>query len=185
MKRALLKGTAFGLLLIVPAAYGLYNIFQPVHYPIKFFRGQVVKAAETLIFGPYPTEKEIKQLKALGVKHVINLMDSSLPFESPLIEKEQLLLQKNGMTFRNVPLAYLPNLESRENLDKVHALVADLLKHSELTYVHCYLGRHRTNLVKHHYLEALEHRDEAAEPRHEDDGENDEEEAAHRDEDDN
>ena len=155
-KKKLIKWiTIFVLLVAVPAVYGIYNIFQPVHYPVKFFRGEVVQVTDALLLGPYPTEKEMKYLKRLGVTEIISLLDPSLPFEAPLIRQEKRLAEKNNLGFRNAPLSYLPNLESKENLDQASKLVSYLRNNSNKKYVHCYLGRHRTTLVKEHYLKEV------------------------------
>ena len=135
------------------AAYGVYNIFEPEHFPMNFLRGDVVQVSENLLVGPYPTEKEIKRLKKLGVTELIGLLDSDMPFEAPLIEKEDRLARKYKLGFRNVPLMYLPNLNSKQNQSRVAELVTSLHESPKKVYVHCYLGRHRTSLVKEKYLE--------------------------------
>jgi hypothetical protein len=78
-----------------------------------------------------------------------------MPFESQLIENGRRMAEKYNLTFKNIPLTYLPNLESKENLSRVDELVVYLRNGSNGKYVHCYLGRHRTSLVKRHYLETL------------------------------
>lgn len=147
---------SLALLVALPTSYGVYNISQPEHYPMKFFRGEVTKASETVLFGPYPTEKEIKYLKRLGVKEIISLMDPSMPFESSLIERGKQLAEKHKLAFQNVPLSYLPNLHSKENLARVGDLVSSIGNNSNKKYIHCYLGQHRTTLVKEHYVQVIE-----------------------------
>ncbi|HEY5649414.1 MAG TPA: hypothetical protein VIU33_07940 [Nitrospiria bacterium] len=147
----------FGLFLLagIPFSYGIYNIFEPEYYPIKFLRGEVVQVSESLITGPYPTEDEVKRLKKLGVTELIGLLDSQMPFESPLIGKEADIAAKYGLGFRNIPLMYLPNLNSKANLAKVADLVSELRDNTGRVYVHCYLGRHRVGLVRDAYLRAV------------------------------
>ena len=144
------------LLVALPTSYGIYNIFKPEHYPMKFFRGEVIKVSETLLLGPYPSEREIKYLKKLGVMEIISLMDPSMPFESTLIERGKQLAEKNNLKFQNVPLSYLPNLHSKENIARVDDLVSSLAHESNKIYIHCYLGRHRTTLVKERYYQVLQ-----------------------------
>lgn len=143
------------LLAGIPASYGIFNIFEPEHFPIKFLRGDVVEVSDRLVVGPYPTEDEIVRLKKLGVTELIGLMNSQMPFEMPLIAKEKSLAEKYKLGFRNVPLMYLPNLESKQNLARVAELVSELRESSNRVYVHCYLGRHRVGLVKTEYLKAM------------------------------
>ena len=83
-------------------------------------------------------------------------MHSKMPFESSLIEKEKLLTQKHNLSHKIVPLNYLPDINSKGNLEKVRELVAYLKSTSHKSYVHCYLGRHRTTLVIDHYLDATQ-----------------------------
>lgn len=150
-KKLLGRSAWFLLLVVVPVSYGIYNIVEPEKYPIKFFRGEVVKVSDAILVGPYPTEKEIRRLKNLGVKEFISLLDPSMPFEASLIEQEKRAVEKQGLAFRSVPLAYLPNLRSPENLDRVAELVEYSRGSTDKKYIHCYLGRHRTTLFKEHY----------------------------------
>ncbi|MEK6683266.1 MAG: hypothetical protein AABY46_01250 [Nitrospirota bacterium] len=154
--RSFLRAGVLALLVALPASYGIYNIFRPEQYPIKFLRGDVIQVNDTLLFGPYPTEQEIKRLKRQGVTELISLMDSSMPFESPLIGMGKRLAEENDLSFKNVSLSYLPNLKSKSNLSRVNELVLYLRENShKKKYVHCYLGRHRTTLVKEQYLQAI------------------------------
>ena len=114
----------------------------------------MVQVSEEIIIGPYPTEKEIKRLKNMGIKEFISLMNPSMPFESPLIQKEKELAKKHNLSFKNIPLSYLPDLESKSNLEKVQDLVAYTKGNKTRKYVHCYLGRHRTTLFKNHFLQS-------------------------------
>lgn len=129
------------------------NLFQPETYPIKFFRGEVTAITPTVLLGPYPSERELKRLKRLGVTRLVSLMDPAMPLETPLIEQERALAAQLKLEFRNVPLSYLPNLESSENVARAAALAKERFPIDGKTYVHCYLGRHRTALFKRLYIE--------------------------------
>ncbi|HEX9757218.1 MAG TPA: hypothetical protein VGB26_05375 [Nitrospiria bacterium] len=154
MKKFLRRSLLFVLFVGLPSTYATYNIFQPEQFPIKFFRGEVVQVSDDIIIGPYPTEKEIKRLKKMGIQEFISLMNPSMPFESPLIKKELELAEKHKISFKNIPLSYLPDLESMENLEKVENLIAYTKGNKTKKYVHCYLGRHRTTLFKTYYLQS-------------------------------
>ena len=155
IKKTLLYSVIFLLLVGGPTVYGIYNIFQPQHYPVKFFRGEVVKVTDQILVGPYPTEKEFIFLKKQGITEIISLLDPKMPFESSLIEQEKELAVKQNLTFRNVPLAYLPNLESKENMMRVADLVRYTQENPGMKYIHCYLGRHRTTLFKEQYIRSV------------------------------
>ena len=154
MKKFLRRSLIFIVLVGLPTTYATYNIFQPEKFPIKFLRGEVVQVSDHIIIGPYPTEKEIKRLKKMGIQEFISLMNPSMPFESPLLKKEKELTEKHKVSFRNIPLSYFPDLESKENLKKIKNLVAYTKDDKTKIYVHCYLGRHRTTLFKTHYLQS-------------------------------
>lgn len=94
-------------------------------------------------FGPYPDLQRMQALKAQGYTAVISLLHPSLPFEAVLIEEEEEDGQKAGLKVYSVPM--LPWIsDNREALAEIKRL-AEL--RGQKYYVHCYLGRDRTELV--------------------------------------
>jgi len=95
-------------------------------------------------FGPYPNEKTCERLKSEGYTGVIALLNSVVPFEAILLEKEKTMTGAAGLTLTEIPM--LPWIsENRESIDKLKALGAT---GSGRYYVHCYLGRHRVDLAR-------------------------------------
>lgn len=102
------------------------------------------------LFGPYPDEKTCQRLKSEGYTGVIALLNSVVPFEAVLLEKEKTMTDAAGLTLIEIPM--LPWVsENRESIDKLKALGAT---GKERYYVHCYLGRHRVDLARVTLLEA-------------------------------
>lgn len=96
-------------------------------------------------FGPYPDQKRLQQLKAQGVTAVVSLQHPAVvPFEPAGIAQEQAAAKAVGITFIHAPM--LPWVSSNEeSLEKIKALARGGPGHY---YVHCGLGRDRTNVVK-------------------------------------
>ena len=136
------------LLLLSLFIYGLYNIFQPDMFPMKFVRGELKEINENLIVGPYPTEREIIKLKKMGINEIINLMDSMSVIESRLIDEEKKLAEKYNLKYMNFPMSFT-KLESKENSDQISLLIKHILSaKGGKIYIHCYLGRHRVGLLE-------------------------------------
>ncbi|MBI1912674.1 MAG: hypothetical protein HYS21_11825 [Deltaproteobacteria bacterium] len=133
-------------------AYGFYNIFTPDSGPISFARGSVRTLSADVMVGPYPTEVEIKELKAKGVTEIICLMDNNNPIEAKLIEDEQASAGKNGIVYLNFPMNFA-DLENPKNIERLNVAlkhVAD--SNGKKIYVHCYLGRHRVGMFEKAFL---------------------------------
>lgn len=128
-------------------AYGIYNLFQPDRFPISFVRGKAYQLNEEIIMGPYPSAKEMLRLKRLGVTTFINLMSLEVPIEHQLIKKQLRLCKKFDLVCRNFPLSFII-LKSKSNLDQVEAVINYVKTVPGKKYIHCYLGRHRVELVK-------------------------------------
>jgi len=97
-------------------------------------------------FGPYPDKNRLEQLKAQGVTAVVSLQHPAVvPFEPAGIAGEQAAAKEVGLEFIHAPM--LPWVSSNEeSLEKIRELA---LRGRGHYYVHCGLGRDRTNVVKH------------------------------------
>ena len=139
-------------------AYGIYNVYKPDTLPINFIRGEVREIAPGVLIGPYPTEREIKRLRRVGVVAFVNLMNSSNPIEKGLFETESRAAGKYGLKVFNFPMSFT-RLKGKAN----RATVAQAVKRSmeietgpeEFIYVHCYLGKHRVVIFAKAYMSAL------------------------------
>ena len=128
-------------------AYGVYNVYAPENFPMSFVQGKVRRINEKVIVGPYPTEHELYRLRKKGVSKVISLMNPNMPFESSLIKMERKAAKKYGIEFKNIPMSYL-NLGGQDNKEQLSNILDEILGSGDkVVYVHCYLGRHRMELV--------------------------------------
>ena len=127
--------------------YGIYNVYTPENFPMSFVQGKVRRLNDKVIVGPYPTEHELYRLKKMGVVKVISLMNPGMPFETSLIAIERKNTRGYGMEFVNIPMSYLL-LGGEGNKDQLSNVLDEILASGDkIVYVHCYLGRHRMELV--------------------------------------
>ncbi len=97
------------------------------------------------VFGPYPERERLEQLKHEGFVGVVSLQHPAvLPFEPIGIKDEKQAAQEIGLEFIHAPM--LPWISTNEeSLEIVRNLAAT--GHGKY-YIHCGLGRDRTNVVK-------------------------------------
>jgi hypothetical protein len=103
-----------------------------------------VKGGSQFTFGAYPDRARLEALKAEGITAVISLQHPAvMPFEPAGIEAEKKATSELGMKFVHAPM--LPWVSSNQaSLD----IIRGLAKRGEgQYYVHCGLGRDRTNVV--------------------------------------
>lgn len=103
-------------------------------------------ADERFVFGPYPDEDRLRELKREGYTGVISLLHPLVvPFEPKLLADERRAAAKVGIALIHAPM--LPWVSGNEaSVAKIRAL-ADA--GTGRYYVHCYLGRDRVNVVRH------------------------------------
>lgn len=107
-------------------------------------QGSVREVTSRFTFGPYPELPELQKLKADGYDGVISLLHPTIPFETVLIAREEANARQAGIRLYHYPM--LPwisdNGEARAGIRKL------VQASGKRYYVHCYLGTHRTNLVR-------------------------------------
>jgi len=107
-------------------------------------QGSVREVTRRFTFGPYPELEQLQQLKSQGYDGVVSLLHPTIPFEAVLIEREEGNARQAGLKLYHFPM--LPWIsDNREARDGMQKLVQGSGKRY---YVHCYLGTHRTNLVR-------------------------------------
>lgn len=107
---------------------------------------------EQLTFGPYPDAQRLEELENEGYDGVITLLNPSLPFENVLLEQELQQGEETGIEVYSYPM--LPWVsENEESLAAINQLVAG---NEGRYYIHCYLGKHRVDLVRRELAEATE-----------------------------
>ena len=112
--------------------------------------GEVPAALSTasgarFIFGAYPDEATLRRLKEDGVTAVVSLQHPAVvPFEPASIETEKKAARSVGVRFIHAPM--LPWVsENRAALEQIRGLAQ---RGEGVYYVHCGLGRDRTNVVR-------------------------------------
>jgi protein tyrosine phosphatase (PTP) superfamily phosphohydrolase (DUF442 family) len=97
------------------------------------------------VFGAYPDADRLRELKRQGFTAVVSLQHPAVvPFEPASIDQERKNARKLGITFIHAPM--LPWVsDNTAALDRIRELVHG--GHGKY-YVHCGLGRDRTNVVR-------------------------------------
>lgn len=128
---------------IVLCAVGLYYFFNTQSSIVQASQGEV-EVGQRFTFGPYPEKKDLQRLKEDGYDGVIALLSDVLPIEKPLIEQLKNDGEEIGIEIISMPM--LPWVgDNTETLNNIRQLIE---KDEKKYYVHCYLGRHRVDVVK-------------------------------------
>ena len=134
--------------LAVPAALSIYAWSNPTRF-LAQFAGTVassfsMKNGPKFIFGSYPDEDRLKELKKEGVTSVVSLQSPAVLVEISGISEERGAAARAGLAFIEAPM--LPWVsDNTESLEKIKQLAL----HGKGTYyVHCGLGRDRVNIAK-------------------------------------
>ena len=147
-KKIWLLALVFGSLFI----YAVYNILTPDRFPMSFVRGEAREITPLVLVGPYPTEREIKKLKAKGVEVLVSFLNPANPAETMLEAEERRNAPKAGLLYLNFPMDFL-HLEGAANSEQIRLTIERLKGYAgRKTYVHCYLGRHRVAMFEKEFL---------------------------------
>ena len=132
-----------GILLLLAAV--VFSFLLTTGSPvIARLQGTVSEPGERYVFGPYPDKLRLQELKAEGFDGVISLLSPLIPFEKILLEEEIRHGKEVGIPIHSLPM--LPWVsENRESIDQAMELAASSDKRY---YIHCYLGKHRADLIK-------------------------------------
>lgn len=97
------------------------------------------------VFGPYPDEATLRQLKRQGYTGVVSLLHPAvMPFEPVLIRQERAAAARVGLKLVEAPM--LPWVSENEvSVEKLRRLTRSV---KGGYYVHCYLGQDRVRLVQ-------------------------------------
>ncbi|MDD2621380.1 MAG: hypothetical protein PHC92_12040, partial [Syntrophomonadaceae bacterium] len=110
---------------------------------VATFKGYQQKKDNKFMIGPYPEEERLHLLKKEGYQGVISLLSPTIPFEKILLEREKQAGEKIGLNIYSFPM--LPWISGNEkSLKGIKELVE---KEKGPFYIHCYLGKHRADLV--------------------------------------
>ncbi len=146
----ILRIALFAIVLAGPAYLFLANfaVFEPFLFPLHYLQGNVRRAGEHIIVGPYPDYGSLVALHERGVKIVISLLDPHLIYEKSLIRREDLLAKQIGIKEYNFPMNSGEPPTSVRNLASLRHIRQVIRTHPKTTiYIHCYLGKHRVGYV--------------------------------------
>jgi protein tyrosine phosphatase (PTP) superfamily phosphohydrolase (DUF442 family) len=125
------------------ASFVFYLFLSPTSFAIKQLQGEE-EQVDRIVFGPYPDDEKLLQLKEEGYEGVIALLSPTIPFEKVLLDKEL----NNGETV-GLPVHSFPMLpwvsDNKQALDDIKELLGN---NDGKYYVHCYLGKHRVDLAR-------------------------------------
>lgn len=132
-----------------------FDYLEPYLFPLHFIRGKAYYISEDIIVGPYPHHEELKKLKErYRVEVIISLLNTDLPQEKALFEKERSESEKLGLEIVSFPLEYLA-INSESNNKARKAIIRTIAGNkAKKIYIHCYLGKHRVGFVKKGIAEA-------------------------------
>lgn len=140
-------GPAKKLLAAAPLAAFAVSLWFWMNPALMIDRGAkdtALNFADTqFVFGPYPEEARMKELKAANYAAVISLLSPAVvPFEPVLLQREKDLAQALGVELIHIPM--LPWVSSN---DHVEARLKEIASRGPgKYYVHCYLGKDRVNV---------------------------------------
>ncbi|MCF6136931.1 hypothetical protein [Pseudalkalibacillus berkeleyi] len=137
---------------IINASFVFYLFMNTNSAIVAMSRGEVEQTTEQLTFGPYPDEQALIDLKKQGYDGVITLLSPTIIFEKELLEDEIEYGEEVGLNIHSFPM--LPWVG--DNTKSIDGIV-ELLKENpnKRYYVHCYLGKHRVDLIKQTILKKL------------------------------
>lgn len=135
---------SIALVMLAAAGFVFYEFLHSRSAFVAGSQGRIERASENLSFGPFPDAELLTELKRQHYDGVITLLHPAIPFEKILLDDEKKNGQKVGIAIYSFPM--LPWIaENKQALDAIWAL---LQQPGKRYYVHCYLGQHRTNLVR-------------------------------------
>lgn len=130
---------------VINAGYVFYLFTNTESALISMAQGEVDQVNEQFTFGPYPDEKVMEQLKNEKYDGIITLLSTSLVFEKQLLDNEVKNGEESGLTVHSFPM--LPWVgDNRSSLEGIKELIRK--DPSKRYYVHCYLGKHRVDMVR-------------------------------------
>lgn len=132
------------LALVLGAGVAYLILLNPGSIFVRWAQSALPERITMITIGPYPEENDFKVLKKYGVKYIVTLLDPRLPYEKSLIEREEVLAAKYGMTVRDFPMASIFEQKVFPDYLEQQQKAVQFLRHVDApAYIHCYLGKHR------------------------------------------
>lgn len=146
----LLRVVLLAIFVSVPAWLVLrhFATLEPWLYPLHRLQAPVRTVAQGLAVGPYPDHARLVQLRDEGYRLVVSVLRPDLVYERSLIARERQQAAQLGLDFFDFPMRSEEPATSPRNAHALQA-IGQLLasRPGQAAYVHCYLGKHRTQYV--------------------------------------
>lgn len=122
---------------------GMYYFLNTGNGIVQASQGEIVEG-DRFTFGPYPEKEDLVRLHEQGYDGVITLLNPTLPIEKPLLDKEKASVEEIDLELISIPM--LPWVgDNSKSIQRVKQLIQ---QDDKKYYVHCYLGRHRVDVIK-------------------------------------
>ncbi len=143
------------LLLLGGGVAGYWILLSPGSIWVRWAQAAFPSRITRITFGPYPSAKELRSFREKGGQYVVSLLDPRLPYEKELIEREKAEAARDGLIFKDFPMASVfDHRIFSDYRDEEQEVVAYLKQLDGPAYVHCYLGKHRVIHVRNALLKA-------------------------------
>lgn len=143
------------LLLLGGGAAGYWILLSPGSVWVHWARAAFPSRIARITFGPYPSGKELRSFSEKGGQYVVSLLDPRLPYEKNLIEREKAEASRDGLIFKDFPMASVFDHRIFSDYRDAEQKAVTFLEHLDgPAYVHCYLGKHRVIHVRNALLKA-------------------------------
>lgn len=137
------------IVLAVLGAVGVWTLLNPASLLVQPWRATQSRAADDIIFGPYPTEEDFKALKADGVTRIVSLLNPVVPYEKILLAQERERAERYGIELLNFPMGSILGQKFGDDYVRNSRAAAEAALTAEGTaYIHCYLGVNRAKYVQ-------------------------------------
>ncbi len=140
--------TLLGLIVLGGIASYLI-LLNPNSIFVRWAQAALPSQVTMITIGPYPEAKDFELLKKEKIKYIVSTLDPRLPYEKALIDREQAVADKYGMTLKIFPMASVFDQKVFSDYLEQQQKAVEFLKTIDApAYVHCYLGKHRTLHVR-------------------------------------
>ena len=147
--RAGIRIFVIALLVLGGAMAAYFALLNPGSVWVRWAQAAFPARITMISFGPYPSAKELRHFARQGGRYDVSLLDPRLPYEKELIDREEREAKKNGLIFKDFPMASIFDHQVFNNYSQEEKKAVDFLKHLDgPAYVHCYLGKHRVVHVR-------------------------------------
>ena len=123
-------------------------LLNPSNLVNQAFRGPITRIDTHLLAGPYPTDRDLSELRAQGVRTVVSLLDARVPYEDQLLARERAATSRQGMHLVNIPMTSFFGHGIGDDYATAASTAANAVRQApDSVYLHGYVGDRRLNTV--------------------------------------